>query len=227
MNELNYTCISIHAPPRGATLEGRVAAGATGFQFTPLREGRPALAQRQRISETYFNSRPSARGDGNSGGWLHVETEFQFTPLREGRPALSEKSGISKPFQFTPLREGRQLCASQGNVHEHFNSRPSARGDVLRAHSGCKAAFQFTPLREGRLGSTRRASSAHSFQFTPLREGRHSCTLCASTFGAISIHAPPRGATTAELIDEVLEKFQFTPLREGRRWQRCQRQTRR
>ena len=205
MNELNYTCISIHAPPRGATLEGRVAAGATGFQFTPLREGRPALAQRQRISETYFNSRPSARGDGNSGGWLHVETEFQFTPLREGRPALSEKSGISKPFQFTPLREGRQLCASQGNVHEHFNSRPSARGDVLRAHSGCKAAFQFTPL----------------------REGRHSCTLCASTFGAISIHAPPRGATTAELIDEVLEKFQFTPLREGRRWQRCQRQTRR
>ena len=33
--------ISIHAPPRGAT----------------------ALARRQRISETYFNSRPSARGD--------------------------------------------------------------------------------------------------------------------------------------------------------------------
>ena len=56
-------CISIHAPPRGATF-------SKYFAFRRKR---------------YFNSRPSARGD-----LLDLETseyypQFQFTPLREGR----------------------------------------------------------------------------------------------------------------------------------------------
>ena len=58
-------------------------------------------------------------------------------------------------------------------------------------------------------------SRVRTFQFTPLREGRRD-EAEPSPEVIISIHAPPRGATTAELIDEVLEKFQFTPLREGR-----------
>ena len=33
--------ISIHAPPRGATLSGHINTARTLFQFTPLREGRP------------------------------------------------------------------------------------------------------------------------------------------------------------------------------------------
>ena len=54
--------ISIHAPARGAT-RGRGAGGAMcAFQFTPLREGRPA----RKLSKC---SAPL----------------FQFTPLREGR----------------------------------------------------------------------------------------------------------------------------------------------
>ena len=40
MNELNYTCISIHAPPRGATIHPRHVLDPEQFQFTPLREGR-------------------------------------------------------------------------------------------------------------------------------------------------------------------------------------------
>ena len=56
--------------------------------------------------------------------------------------------------------------------------------------------FQFTPLREGRRGSMRRASSANSFQFTPLREGRRDCAICQLRNRRISIHAPPRGATS-------------------------------
>ena len=79
---------------------------------------------------------------------------------------------------------------------------------------GCRT-FQFTPLREGRRDLSIVDSLYPVFQFTPLREGRP-CTLCASAFGAISIHAPPRGATSVTQRLSLPPVFQFTPLREGR-----------
>ena len=36
----------------------------------------------------------------------------------------------------------------------------------------------------------------------------------------ISIHAPPRGATTKQYPQTIADLFQFTPLREGRQKQR-------
>ena len=55
--------ISIHAPPRGATRRRRDYLRSHAFQFTPLREGRRALGSALGKPPTYFNSRPSARGD--------------------------------------------------------------------------------------------------------------------------------------------------------------------
>ena len=55
--------ISIHAPPRGATV---------ARFFVCLRH-------------PYFNSRPSARGDGGFLVQGRIHLLFQFTPLREGR----------------------------------------------------------------------------------------------------------------------------------------------
>ena len=54
--------ISIHAPPRGATHKRVRRCGENVFQFTPLREGR-----RCGIFSTLQRNK------------------FQFTPLREGR----------------------------------------------------------------------------------------------------------------------------------------------
>ena len=54
------------------------------------------------------------------------------------------------------------------------------------------------------------------FQFTPLREGRHSKAHHVAHTSAISIHAPPRGATDADVVFQRFHEFQFTPLREGR-----------
>ena len=54
--------ISIHAPPRGATIGYAFGAMPAAFQFTPLREGRPGVLNRRKY-QLYFNSRPSARGD--------------------------------------------------------------------------------------------------------------------------------------------------------------------
>ena len=97
-------------------------------------------------------------------------------------------------FQFTPLREGRQRSSRQIRRACYFNSRPSARGDSTKS---------------------RASSGSTNFNSRPSARG----DFCSSgrTWGsAISIHAPPRGATRGvrnSLGDKI---FQFTPLREGR-----------
>ena len=121
---------------------------------------------------------------------------FQFPLLREGRRGKSCTTSSFLRFQFTLLREGRlpTVC-----------------------HASPPKAFQFTPLREGRLDDVMNALKPILFQFTPLREGRHvsdegvrvhfyfnsrpsargdSCTSISSVLFTISIHAPPRGATS-------------------------------
>ena len=100
--------------------------------------------------------------------------KFQFTPLREGRPAT--RRGAFRPVP-------------------HFNSRPSARGDPFR---GREVLFRRISIHAPPRGATsqgcwRRATK--SFQFTPLREGRRPFRGREVLFRRISIHAPPRGAT--------------------------------
>ena len=99
----------------------------------------------------------------------------------------------------------------------YFNSRPSARGDARhRAHVLVGGQFQFTPLREGRRIRSRPCAQC-TFQFTPLREGRPGSRDRACSNERISIHAPPRGATShVGLYAGENALFQFTPLREGR-----------
>ena len=165
--------ISIHAPPRGATRRHRKPRTRFPFQFTPLREGRPAHTRSGDSEPDNFNSRPSARGDlplfrvrqvqdisihaPPRGATVMIPAfqpliEFQFTPLREGRPSVAASSALATwIFQFTPLREGR--------LQEH----PLYKPEML---------FQFTPLREGRRWTWGRSPMRFSFQFTPLREGR-------------------------------------------------------
>ena len=58
-----------------------------------------------------------------------------------------------------------------------------------------------------------------SFQFTPLREGRPQVAFYVAYEDSISIHAPPRGATSCTSGSVGYMLFQFTPLREGRRLQ--------
>ena len=145
------------------------------FQFTPLREGR-RNQNAAGAGGRYFNSRPSARGDTNTYGAISYYVIFQFTPLREGRRNNSRLRISMKRFQFTPLREGRRNGSFNRNWKFYFNSRPSARGD----------AFVWLAL-----------SQEYLFQFTPLREGRQDSRCVLADRRRISIHAPPRGATTS------------------------------
>ena len=128
-----WRCISIHAPPRGAT--------------------RLSCRHRPRLDD--FNSRPSARGDGNIGKVpcflcisIHApprgataeneDTEPKpsisiHAPPRGATAAQTGKELMDRVFQFTPLREGR-LVLPELLTHDscYFNSRPSARGDPRR-----------------------------------------------------------------------------------------------
>ena len=232
----------------------------TGFQFTPLREGRPlhaTLIGTNRFISIHapprgatsaiiginpplydFNSRPSARGDGavsktyvdeqisihapprgatvSSGVTVILVTLFQFTPLREGRQEESDGNASNPRFQFTPLREGRRIV----------------KNNNLKIPK-----FQFTPLREGRLRIAITPFFAVYFNSRPSARGdlqrrnRHAriaISIHAPPRGAtsdaindikaerISIHAPPRGATGIRMAQQAMQKFQFTPLREGR-----------
>ena len=76
---------------------------------------------------------------------------------------------------------------------------------------------QFTPLREGRRDAQAVRRLRTQFQFTPLREGRLDARPPDYVPELISIHAPPRGATSMRPSSDTSRSFQFTPLREGRR----------
>ena len=133
MRRTRYS-ISIHAPPRGATRRSSSCSKSlTVFQFTPLREGRPVVDEDAPHTVFDFNSRPSARGDGQNIMFDKSETTFQFSPLREGRRHTQSTWKKSVSFQFSPLREGRPgTRAARLTAAAYFNSRPSARGDGKR-----------------------------------------------------------------------------------------------
>ena len=214
---------------------------ASRFQFTPLREGR-RTGRADSPPAPHFNSRPSARGDHRFDGNGRAAERFQFTPLREGRRRIRAESLSGGHFNSRPSARGDAFssAARKGmiliSIHapprgatgqrqkgfssrSHFNSRPSARGDDA-ADKGGMLALQF--------------------QFTPLREGRLAGGVDKISKNEISIHAPPRGATSPprwtpwpptyfnsrpsargdsqqQRAPQPLRKFQFTPLREGRR----------
>ena len=232
--------ISIHAPPRGATLTARSASATpTEFQFTPLREGRRLISQSKNL----------------------MAGLFQFTPLREGRRVRTFVFVAGNISIHAPPR-GATSTASPSIRTSNFNSRPSARGDARWLNAAFNLLiFQFTPLREGRhernvAGAVHCDISIHApprgatagrlpnqaglaFQFTPLREGRRSPAASSPTTTAHFNSRPSaRGDTTTaracssptyfnsrpsargdlaltDVQRHVIE-FQFTPLREGR-----------
>ena len=212
--------ISIHAPPRGATERRRRQwKPLRQFQFTPLREGRPCRfaccflafcisihapprgattsALTIRTKSGNLNSRPSARGDNPRRRHARRHPYFNSRPSARG--------------DRTAVEDSRDAT--------NFNSRPSARGDARWLSTAINILiFQFTPLREGRHPRRRHARRHPYFNSRPSARGDVQRPAKVALRPAISIHAPPRGATRKK-DQKNLEKalFQFTPLREGRR----------
>ena len=141
------------------------------FQFTPLREGR-LLALTCLPMAFYFNSRPSARGD-HAAGFAGFGVCISIHAPPRGATSFASASDLICYFNSRPSARGDPILSAIWCNTAYFNSRPSARGDMVRR---CR---------------------------------------CWSTL-AISIHAPPRGATRGDATRKKVAIFQFTPLREGR-----------
>ena len=171
---------------------------------------------------------------------LH-ELAFQFTPLREGRRA-QQHHGVSGLCNFNSRPSARgdpAFLVVRLLLRHHFNSRPSARGDMEAAelakmsqyisiHAPPRGAtrrhrkprtrfpFQFTPLREGRPAAHIKRRRISYFNSRPSARGDLPIPVAAIQNQTISIHAPPRGATSRSSASGRCRIFQFTPLREGR-----------
>mgnify|MGYP003182520027 CR=1 FL=1 len=165
--------ISIHAPPRGATTADIDPDNNEVFQFTPLREGRPARRCNAGV-HAHFNSRPSARGDSMQYNMSIRKIISIHAPPRGATGPLPRTVAGDDLFQFTPLREGRPPR----------QNHPNKRG-----------LFQFTPLREGRhLAAVEHAHAGLISIHAPPRGATEILQRVAQQMN-ISIHAPPRGAT--------------------------------
>ena len=205
MIALAYAHISIHAPPRGATLSTVSVTAHAPFQFTPLREGRRYSA---------IVTLPP--------------TLFQFTPLREGRPAMLWCRSGWRIFQFTPLREGRRCSRSARRVRPfYFNSRPSARGDGgctrnhlfqgISIHAPPRGATKIVetdcmlpiisihaPPRGATFFAGKTGCERWEFQFTPLREGR-------PEISPVSSHHPHFNSRPSARGDHCVSPFLTQP----------------
>ena len=121
----------------------------------------------------HFNSRPSARGDDARSEGAQNWRYFNSRPSARGDGTGCGKLRQST-FQFTPLREGRRNLRGIATRDYYFNSRPSARGDAtLNMSITGRLYFNSRPSARGDKCSGR------------------NILLCN-----ISIHAPPRGATS-------------------------------
>ena len=146
--------ISIHAPPRGATLAALAGRRlALLFQFTPLREGRqivpPPTCRTSSISihapprgatvhrrssrkpSGDFNSRPSARSD-----LFRLQRDYHgalisiHAPPRGATHYGCGQGGCFRCISIhAPPRGATAGCITVVAVSSNFNSRPSARGD--------------------------------------------------------------------------------------------------
>ena len=189
--------VSIHAPARGATRPGRLAAGG----------------------KKCFNPRPRAGGDKTNSSKTTKKWMFQSTPPRGGRPCLRRIGLHVWLFQSTPPRGGRPKIDIRVAVCIWFQSTPPRGGRQPWAHSfAVGRLFQSTPPRGGRRGTTvidggmtivsihapaRGATSSVLTRQQPVscfnprpRAGGDAVLLCRPTPpGTVSIHAPARGAT--------------------------------
>ena len=188
------------------------------FQFTPLREGRPAAPCFAVVIVSDFNSRPSARGDAIEFVEGYQVIYFNSRPSARGDcPCSSHTAHSVRYFNSRPSARGDRQHEAKYAYRRYFNSRPSARGDIPHGAPALQPRyFNSRPSARGDRLCTSHKRQLFYFNSRPSARGDDTPAPRPGS-RAISIHAPPRGATIhpRHVLDP--EQFQFTPLREGRR----------
>ena len=166
------------------------------FQFTPLREGRRGRGHVPPAPPD-FNSRPSARGDAKRALYRRDGGYFNSRPSARGDLRWNVNNAYVRTISIhAPPRGATTAVWTCPARPTYFNSRPSARGDAVRVMPSAQASIYFNSRPSARgdprrnTGSMGRAISIHA----PPRGATRAVAGHADAV-AISIHAPPRGAT--------------------------------
>ena len=208
--------ISIHAPPRGATRACWLAADGADISIHAPPRGATEQNRRESGRRSYFNSRPSARGDLIDKYKTIDYTNFNSRPSARGDRYRAASYSARKISIHAPPRGATKenlLTMALEIISIHA---PPRGATVWLDEEPLDWPFQFTPLREGRRQPGGKRRNTHDFNSRPSARGDKSP---GRTPGGshISIHAPPRGATHPRETFPASRLFQFTPLREGRR----------
>ena len=172
---LGLTCVSTHAPARGATpyrsRPGRERSAQ--FQPTPPARGataRPSHAAACRGVSTHAPAR-GATPENNLVGLGHPR--FNPRPRAGGDCPLALAARDASCFNPRPRAGGDPRLAVTAAGASGFNPRPRAGGDEAREElQGKSITFQPTPPRGGRLRCGARCWPTSGFQPTPPRGGR-------------------------------------------------------
>ena len=187
--------ISIHAPTRGATVNGGLYdCELTLFQSTLLQEERHPL-QTFRHKATYFNPRSYKRSDIQKPLFYRLAIISIHAPTRGATWFKLWFIFTVILFQSTLLQEERQ---------------------PLLIHPACHCLFQSTLLQAERRIFSCHLQPARQISIHAPTRGATVCIHITSAHSCISIHAATRGATEAAYSVSEAYQFQSTLLQEER-----------
>ena len=164
------------------------------FQFTPLREGRRRFAALPAGGQISIHAPP--RGATRSYAYHKLCKDFNSRPSARGDlPVFVRVVPAGRISIHAPPRGATCGCRARRWRSANFNSRPSARGDRRLNHEHPHPKdFNSRPSARGDSASCREDTPPAISIHAPPR----GATLYYPPFGVIqliSIHAPPRGAT--------------------------------
>ena len=170
--------ISIHAPPRGAT-----------------------IAWCNEIQQLHFNSRPSARGDGIRSRSRCAYRYISIHAPPRGATRVRTFVLVAGNISIHAPPRGATVPTKRQRYRKIISIHAPPRGATVRGAESCQtSAFQFTPLREGRLVALQGAVQRERISIHAPPRGATGEGMDSGDKASISIHAPPRGATSGGLL---------------------------
>ena len=177
-----HLSISIHAPAKGATCQGRRDFAERGHFNPRSREGSDSARAQQTAGQTNFN--PRSR-EGSDDCQMERDKEEDISIHAPAKGAT---------FPYRHRREHRPISIHAPAKGATAVIDAEVRKVKISIHAPAKGATSLF-LRRQRQGEV--------FQSTLPRRERHLEALTASRRGGISIHAPAKGATLCSYPREV------------------------
>ena len=224
--------VSIHAPARGATKDDGDERGAAKFQSMRPHGARLGLKERNLTPAQFQSTRPhGARRRAPVG--IASGLQFQSTRPHGARHPLMSRMHKPDPFQSTRPHGARPHACDHSREHRHVSihapARGATRGDNLdhkrpqvSIHAPARGAtslssalaalksFQSTRPHGARRDNQAGTTVDELFQSTRPHGARRGPTPLHRFAGAVSIHAPARGATFATTTP-TLSRSCFNP----------------